>query len=426
MGEVYEAVHEPLSRKVALKTIRDEVRGDTAILARFRREAETAASLDHPNIVKVTDFQSLPNEPAFLVMEHLEGKVLGDVIEEERRLDPGRAAFIGLQILSGLTVAHRAGIVHRDIKPGNVFLQSTFAVRDLVKILDFGIAKLVVDFAATSRRALTDFGQILGTFAYMAPEQGRGGEVDARADIFAVGATLFHALSGVRPTEAMVPGHARVPLASLATWIDPRLAQVIDRAMERIPEMRFASAQEMADALAPFAHEQDAAPGSMTVPDGPDMRKLMEARSAEPTVAAASVIATPSDPIQPQEPIPATVAFGGTQPLAQPLRISQNPPAQAHSPSYPGAVPAPHPSAPRASFPGPAPSAPLPPISAPVLSSGPITSQTPSTASPWVPWLVGGLVVVTAVLALGIFMARAIYNHPSPGPATTAAPPPRR
>lgn len=376
MGEVYEAVQEPLARKVALKTIRQEIALDPAALARFRREAETAASLGHPNIVQVTDFQSLPGEPAFLVMELLEGRELSDVIEAERKLEPGRAAFIALQMLSGLAAAHKAGIVHRDVKPGNVFLLSTFAVRDLVKIVDFGIAKLVVDIAATSQRKLTDFGQVLGTFAYMAPEQAIGADVDPRTDLFAVGATLFHALSGLRPTEAMVPGKARVPLGTVAPWIDPRLAAVVDRAMERIPAARFASAEEMAEALARFAQDGDPSPASETLRDAP--------RFSDETKGSLSAVV---------EPVPATVTFGGTQPLP-PIRISQAPTA---TPSY----------------------APPSPISAPLSGqrlSGPAPPPPPPAASAtWLPWLATALFVFGLLVAGAAAMLHALRGRSASG-----------
>jgi serine/threonine protein kinase len=253
MGEVYEALQEPLQRRVALKTIIPELAASQSLFTRFRREAESAAALGHPNIVQVTDFQSLPGEPPLLVMELLEGLTLKDVLERETKLEPGRAAFIAMQILSGLAAAHRAGIIHRDIKPGNVFLMSTLAVRDLVKIVDFGVAKLVEDVAVAAEAKVTAFGQVLGTLAYMAPEQAHGLPVDHRADLYAVGATLYHALSGVNPIAAMTPGSPRIPLSHIAPWVDARLASIVDRALERAPEARWASAEQMADALAPFA-----------------------------------------------------------------------------------------------------------------------------------------------------------------------------
>lgn len=253
MGEVYEAMQMQLSRRVALKTIRESLASRPDLLARFRREAESAAALGHPNLVQVTDFNGSPGEPPFLVMEMLDGATLREVLDREKRIDPPRAAFIGVQLLSGLAAAHRAGIVHRDVKPANVFLQSTSAMRDLVKVVDFGVAKLALE-AAPDKPAMTQFGEVLGTLSYMAPEQGvSGAPVDARTDIFAVGATLFHALSGVRPLDATEPGGGRLPLDRIAPWVHRDLASVIDRALAKAPEARWQSADEMAAALQAFS-----------------------------------------------------------------------------------------------------------------------------------------------------------------------------
>jgi serine/threonine-protein kinase len=253
MGEVYEATQVQLARRVALKTIRADLAEKPELLARFRREAESAAALGHPNLVQVTDFQANPGEPAFLVMELLEGSTLADVLKREGRLEPERAAFIAVQLLSGLAAAHRAGIVHRDVKPGNVFLQSTSVMRDLVKVLDFGVAKLALE-ATPGAHAMTQAGEVLGTLAYMAPEQAlSGAAVDARTDIFGVGATLFHALSGVRPFDATEPGKGRTPLDRIAPWVHRDLAAVIERALQKSPDARWPNADEMAAALQPFA-----------------------------------------------------------------------------------------------------------------------------------------------------------------------------
>ena len=236
MGEVYEATQVQLARRVALKTIRADLASKPELLARFRREAESAAALGHPNIVQVTDFKANPGEPAFLVMEMLDGTTLAEVLQREGRLDPSRAAFIAVQLLSGLAAAHRAGIVHRDVKPGNVFLQSTSVMRDLVKVLDFGVAKLALE-ATPGAHAMTQAGEVLGTLAYMAPEQATSGAaIDARTDIFGVGATLFHALSGVRPFDATELGVGRMPLEKIAPWVHRDLAAVIERALLRSPK----------------------------------------------------------------------------------------------------------------------------------------------------------------------------------------------
>ncbi|HSO39487.1 MAG TPA: serine/threonine-protein kinase, partial [Labilithrix sp.] len=261
MGEVYEAIQVALGRRVALKTIREDLSERAELLARFRREAESAAALGHPNLVQVTDFQQNPGEPPFLVMEMLDGTTLKGVLEESGRLEPARAAFIGVQLLSGLAAAHRAGIIHRDVKPGNIFLQSTTAMRDLVKVLDFGVAKLAIESAPPGAAAMTRVGEVLGTLSYMAPEQGAiGGPIDGRTDVYAVGATLFHALAGLRPFEATEPGGVRAPLSRIAPWVHRDLAAVVERALERAPEARWPSADAMAAALQRFASAAAPAP----------------------------------------------------------------------------------------------------------------------------------------------------------------------
>jgi hypothetical protein len=273
MGEVYEAMQVSLGRRVALKTIRDELAERQELLVRFRREAESAAALGHPNLVQVTDFQANPGEPPFLVMEMLDGSTLNEVLEQAGRIEPARAAFIGVQLLSGLGAAHRAGIIHRDVKPANLFLQSTTAMRDIVKVLDFGVAKLALESAPAGAAPMTRFGEVLGTLSYMAPEQAAaGGTIDARTDIYAVGATLFHALAGVRPFEATEPGGARSPLSRIAPWVHRDLALVVERALERSPDARWPSADAMAAALQPFASAAAPAPAAGSAPQNEPAR----------------------------------------------------------------------------------------------------------------------------------------------------------
>ena len=141
MGEVWEARDTSLGRRVAVKTIKPNVASVTQVFARFRQEAETAASLGHPNIIHVIELTT--GDPPLLVMELLDGRSLRELLAETGRLEARRACFIALQILSALSAAHSARIVHRDIKPANVFIVRTLAVEDFVKVLDFGIAKLL-------------------------------------------------------------------------------------------------------------------------------------------------------------------------------------------------------------------------------------------------------------------------------------------
>jgi serine/threonine protein kinase/outer membrane protein assembly factor BamB len=257
MGAVYAGVQEDLHRRVALKVLLGSKRIADADLARFRQEALAAAELGHPNIVQVSDFQAWPNEPPILVMEMLDGESLRSLLTREPRLAPGRAAFIATQILAALGAAHAAGIVHRDIKPPNVFLTRTPAMSDLVKVLDFGVAKV----PRPSEGFTTDPGEVLGTPAYMAPEQALGLEIDHRIDLYAVGVCLFEMLAGRRPFVASTPGEMlgmitsspSPPLRSVAPDVDPKLAAVVDSALHRDPLGRPASALAMLELLAPWS-----------------------------------------------------------------------------------------------------------------------------------------------------------------------------
>jgi len=271
MGTVYAAVQEDLGRNVAVKILDPLLAGDPGQLERFRREALASAALGHPNIVQVTDFSAPTNhEPPFLVMELLSGQSLGQLLDRESVVSPQRVAFIASQLLSALGAAHAAGIVHRDIKPDNVFLVSTSAFHDLVKVLDFGIAKLATEEGGVR---LTGTGAMLGTPAYMAPEQARGAVVDHRADLYAVGATMYQALAGRLPHDApsfpamlfAIVEQTPDPLGRLRPDLPPSLVAVVERAMAKDPNARFRSAEEMRASLAPFVPAGSAsAPGPVS------------------------------------------------------------------------------------------------------------------------------------------------------------------
>jgi serine/threonine protein kinase len=295
MGAVYEALHEPLSRRVAIKTIREDLGGQAELLSRFRREAEASAALGHPNIVQVTDFITDAAHPTpLMVMELLDGRTLRDLVSTAKKLEPPRAVFIALQILSGLAAAHRAGIIHRDVKPANVFLQKTLAVRDHVKLLDFGLAKLM----ETGDMPVTQRGLVLGTRAYMAPEQEEGGSVDARSDLYAVGATLYYALSGRRPRDAKTM-RVPLPLRRIAAEIAPKLAAVVDQALSPDPNHRYASAEKMAEALSEFTSGTTTGLGNATfLPGGGLERAKTNALDAVAATATGAAPITPSDSVE--------------------------------------------------------------------------------------------------------------------------------
>jgi hypothetical protein len=201
MGTVYETRHTTLGRRFAMKVLRRDI-ADEEHVTRFIREAKAAAAIGHPNIVAVSDFGELASSPPdgappvpYFVMEYLTGISLAALLRAEKTLAPVRAAEIALQCAAGLAAAHAAGVIHRDLKPDNVFLTRS-GDRELVKLLDFGVAKM----SGTGR--LTRAGMVFGTPHYMSPEQAAGQSVDHRADVYALGIILYEALAGRVPFEA--------------------------------------------------------------------------------------------------------------------------------------------------------------------------------------------------------------------------------
>lgn len=252
-GAVYRATQLDLGRPVALKVLHAQaVLGDA--LMRFEREARATSSLGHPHIVQVTDFQAAPTP--FLVMELLPGRSLAETLQLEGRLEAHRAVRVGLQMLSALAATHRVGIVHRDIKPANVMLVPSATGEDMVKVLDFGVAK---DLNAPTGNVHTQSGQLLGTVGYMAPEQAMGHGVGPRTDVYSVGVVLYRALCGARPygeatgadlVRLLLTGVPFAPLHSRAPALPPQLCTLIDRALATDPQQRPPSAEAFAAELA--------------------------------------------------------------------------------------------------------------------------------------------------------------------------------
>ncbi len=255
MGRVYEARHQRLrNKRYAIKVLHSELAGKPEVVSRFQREAEAASALLHPNVVGVYDVNRAPDGRPYIVAELLEGEQLGELLEREGKLPPARAVRIVRQICRALIAAHSRGIVHRDVKPENVCLVGESTVPS-VKVLDFGISKV-----AELGSDLTRTGVVMGTPAYMAPEQARGDKVDARADIYAVGAILYRAITGRRPFEGL---DQMATLTAVLTEEPPRpravdtavpeaLELVIQRAMARSPEDRYQTMSELEAELAPF------------------------------------------------------------------------------------------------------------------------------------------------------------------------------
>jgi predicted Ser/Thr protein kinase len=253
MGTVYLAEQMSIGRKVALKLLQGNYATDDEFIARFRREARLAASLNHPNIVTVYDFDQSDDESLFIAMEYLDGGKLSDIIRGDGPLSIGRAARLGLQIAEGLEAAHRAGVIHRDIKPDNIMVMGEVGI-ETIKLMDFGIARLR-DSGAASRLTRADV--IMGTPAYMAPEQAEGAEVSEQTDIYALGIVLYEMLSGSVPFKASTPSavlvkqiqEAPVPLRKLRREIPASIERVVMRALEKKPQKRQRDMREVVQGL---------------------------------------------------------------------------------------------------------------------------------------------------------------------------------
>jgi eukaryotic-like serine/threonine-protein kinase len=360
MGCVFEARHEYLGTNVALKFIHQEITQRPELVARFLQEAHLSASLKSPHIARVTDVDQAADGAAYLVMELLEGKSLHQVLDEQGKLPQDLALDYTLQILAGLSTAHKAGVVHRDLKPDNVFVLPT-PHGAVVKLLDFGIAKLKRP-DDMQKGALTRPGMMMGTPEYMAPEQAFAADtVDARADIYAVGTMLYEMLSGKRPTTgndpqqiaALVLGRQVPYLRSVAPHVPDTLAQIIHRAMAPAPTDRWGSAEELRDALTPFCGAMSAL-GRMAATPAPSgiARTTPSAVSPSPVmpspVMPSPVMPSPvmPSPVQPTTAAAAAPKPGATQPsgVAQPAwqnapsGVAPQPAYQAASVQYGGAA----------------------------------------------------------------------------------------
>ena len=334
MGAVYVSVQEPLGRKVAVKVLLPVLARDATLVGRFQREAELAASLGHPNIVQVTDFGVDDEGSAFLVMDLLDGESLGGLLEREVALAPNRVRFISTQVLSALEAAHARGVVHRDLKPDNIYLTSVSGVADLVKLLDFGIARLI---EGDGDHKMTATGQVLGTPAYMSPEQARGKPVDARSDLYALGVVMYEALSGRMPVNGSnyhelmfaIVGETPTPLAELVPGLDPALVAVVERSMAKDPNARYANAAEMRAALDALGPLQASSPSR--VPSVPPVTRDVSAAAMAATITPEALTALPST--TPGPSTPGSLRGVGAQsthgtPSAVPAVVSTPPPAR--------------------------------------------------------------------------------------------------
>jgi serine/threonine-protein kinase len=261
MGVVYEAQHAVVRRRFAIKFLRRDYSERREILMRFQREAEAAGALESENVTAAVDFGVTDDGAPYIVMEFLVGESLEALLGRSRRLPAGRAADLCLQACRGIAAAHAAGIIHRDLKPHNLFLCRRQDGTDLVKVLDFGIAKLeTFDDGLATRTGL-----VLGTPAYMSPEQARGDkDLDARADVYGLAAILYQLLSGEKPHPGgshnailhHIATQPAVPLDALALELPAALVALVERGLAAEVGARFSSAEALAEALTPFARRE--------------------------------------------------------------------------------------------------------------------------------------------------------------------------
>jgi serine/threonine-protein kinase len=243
-GVVYKAKQLSVDRTIAIKVLGAHVSTDPSWVKRFHNEARAASRLDHPNTVRLIDFGQTKEGLLFIAMEFLNGRSLRDEIDRNQRLPPNRVLRIMSQVCASLSEAHHQGIIHRDIKPDNIYLVEMKGAGDYVKVLDFSVAKLDTPDAQVTRAGL-----VFGTPAYMSPEQGRGVQLDARSDIYAVGIVAYEMLTGKPPFDAKIPTevvmmHLRDKPAPL-TNVPAPLAKLVMKALEKDPARRQQTADEL-------------------------------------------------------------------------------------------------------------------------------------------------------------------------------------
>ncbi|MET0389465.1 MAG: serine/threonine-protein kinase [Polyangiales bacterium] len=259
MGSVYKAEQPSMNRMVAIKVLHSRFATRDDLVARFRREARAMSQLSHPNTARVYKYGELDDGAVYFVMDYLEGRNLAAWVRENGPMQAERAVQLMAQVCGALEEAHRAGIVHRDLKPENVFLTTQSGSTDFPKVLDFGLAKMSEKQMGRGSMMFTQQGMVFGTPEFMSPEQAQGEALDQRSDIYSLALILYELITGKLPFDAKAPldimkAHVRdapIPLSKRVPgrpfW--PELETVINKALAKTPDERYASAVEFGEAL---------------------------------------------------------------------------------------------------------------------------------------------------------------------------------
>jgi serine/threonine-protein kinase len=414
MGSVFESEHLRLGTHVAIKVLHAELARRAGIAERFVQEARVSAQIKSPHVVQVTDVDHTPEGIAYLVMELLQGETLNAVVRRDKKLSVAVACEYASQILQALEAAHALGVIHRDLKPDNVFV--TFAGgKPVLKLIDFGIAKLKTEQTGATKN-LTVAGMLMGTPEYMAPEQAYSADkVDVRADLYAVGVMLYEMLSGQPPVEAADPrvliGKVErgevTPLVQAAPGIEPTLAGFVHRSMAPRPELRFANATEMRLALDEITSGKRQGTAKLQASN------VAPATGSQPPAAAAASLGL-ADTAQPAPQAPAAAKGTGTYmgaPIQEALSVTPTPQAHPRGATVgAAAVPMMTPAQPY-------PSAPPPPP--PVYQTAPQPSSYEAPRKKGGNGLIIALGVVALLLGAGAVTTYVISTQSSPKPPAT-------
>ncbi|MCC7540497.1 MAG: protein kinase, partial [Deltaproteobacteria bacterium] len=420
MGAVYAATNLAVGRRVAIKLLAPGLLRNPTAIERFQQEARLAATVGGTGVVEMLDFEVDPAMGAFLVMEHLYGESVDARIARLGQIDVGETLWIGTHLLETLAAIHRHGVIHRDLKPANVFLAVTVEGNEVVKVLDFGLSRILEDLDPTR---LTGRGATLGTPAYMAPEQAKGGRLDHRTDLYGAAAVLYACLTGRPPRDSwLVLDDVPAPVHAFRSDVPRALSDVIARAMSSDPLARHDDADALAAAL-------------RTVVE-PSSWDTMQRRRGGSYATQQTDLRAPVEPGARANPLDGSGGAGAAAPTTPPVlsSLGSSPAASSHHPSSTvatssaavpvvssaavpvvspstGAIPQPLP--PTGAIPQPLPPTgaipqPLPPTGAigqPAAAAMPaavVAAQAPTSRS--VRWLIVALVaaLVAAVAATGV------------------------